>query len=629
MDRGINVIIPIGGIGTRFKNEGYTQPKPLINVMGKPMIFWLLDNIFLNKNDTIYIPYQGVLDHFSFQYQIESRYKDKNIIFIKLDKPTRGACETIKYALDHPQIDLNAPTITLDCDTFYIDNIIDIFRNISNNVIFYSINTDVNPLFSYITISDDLVTKIKEKEKISDFANVGSYGFKSGHILIKYIEKVLSCKDLNEQYVSSIYNKMLDHNEKIYSRKIENFHCIGTPNQIKLFSNKKLDKLQHKYRFCFDLDNTLLTNPIVNGDYNTVRPIERNINFLNFLKSMGHYIIIHTARRMKTHNGDVDLVIEDVGEITIETLKKYNINYDELIFGKPYANFYIDDLSVNPHNDLEKEIGFYNIDIPSRNFNIVKIEDNHVIKTTNNPCEIMWYVNVPNTLKTWIPKYNIIDENTIKLERIEGIPISHLYIKEQLTENTFKNILKSINTIHQSNSVEPTNEQLNFYEKKLENRMSTYNYYVHTNFHEYLIKLKKLLSSYVDNIKYNFTIIHGDPVFSNILLKPNDDLKFIDMRGSFSDQCDIHGDPKYDYSKIYQSIYGYDSIMLGIAVSNSYKLEIERILFDHVSKIYGMESIRDMILLTAYLYLTLIPLHDDIPKINEYYQLFQKLMDRL
>ena len=49
------VLIPLGGIGKRFKDLGYKLPKPLINVMGKPIIFWLLDNINLNNLDLIYI----------------------------------------------------------------------------------------------------------------------------------------------------------------------------------------------------------------------------------------------------------------------------------------------------------------------------------------------------------------------------------------------------------------------------------------------------------------------------------------------------------------------------------------------------------------------------------------------
>jgi hypothetical protein len=56
-----------------------------------------------------------------------------------------------------------------------------------------------------------------------------------------------------------------------------------------------------KLRFCFDLDNTLVTFPKIPNDYTTVEPIQNTINYLKYLKTFGHTIIIYTARRMKTH----------------------------------------------------------------------------------------------------------------------------------------------------------------------------------------------------------------------------------------------------------------------------------------------------------------------------------------
>jgi capsule biosynthesis phosphatase len=111
-------------------------------------------------------------------------------------------------------------------------------------------------------------------------------------------------------------------------------------------------------RFCFDLDNTLVTYPTVKGDYTTVKPIEKNINFLKYLKSFGNTIIIYTARRMKTHHGNIGKINADIGKITFETLENFNIPYDEIYFGKPYADFYIDDLGVSCFDDLEKELGY-------------------------------------------------------------------------------------------------------------------------------------------------------------------------------------------------------------------------------------------------------------------------------
>ena len=51
------IIIPLGGIGSRFKENNYKQPKALIKIFGKPILFWLLDSLQINNNTIIYIPY--------------------------------------------------------------------------------------------------------------------------------------------------------------------------------------------------------------------------------------------------------------------------------------------------------------------------------------------------------------------------------------------------------------------------------------------------------------------------------------------------------------------------------------------------------------------------------------------
>ena len=76
--------------------------------------------------------------------------------------------------------------------------------------------------------------------------------------------------------------------------------------------------------------------------------------------------------------------ILDVGEITINTLKEFDIPYDELFFGKPYGHFYIDDLMINPKTDLNKELGFYMEDVEPRHFNKLVFDSNTVTKYSDN-----------------------------------------------------------------------------------------------------------------------------------------------------------------------------------------------------------------------------------------------------
>jgi hypothetical protein len=64
-------------------------------------------------------------------------------------------------------------------------------------------------------------------------------------------------------------------------------------------------------------------------------------------------------------------------------------------------------------------------------------------------------------------------------------------------------------------------------------------------------------------------MIHGDPVFTNVF-KTKTDIKFIDMRGKLGDELSIYGDIYYDFSKIYQSLLGYDFIINDIELDNVY-----------------------------------------------------------
>ena len=64
----MNIIIPIGGIGQRFKDEGYDMPKPLINVLGKPMIYNVISNLEIDySKDKIHIVYHNHLKEFNFE----------------------------------------------------------------------------------------------------------------------------------------------------------------------------------------------------------------------------------------------------------------------------------------------------------------------------------------------------------------------------------------------------------------------------------------------------------------------------------------------------------------------------------------------------------------------------------
>ena len=96
-------------------------------------------------------------------------------------------------------------------------------------------------------------------------------------------------------------------------------------------------------RICIDLDGVICELRKGDQDYAKLNPVPGAKEKLNELRKNGHYIIIHTARRMKTHNGNTGKVVADIGSLTLEWLHRYEIPFDEIYFGKPWADIYIDD----------------------------------------------------------------------------------------------------------------------------------------------------------------------------------------------------------------------------------------------------------------------------------------------
>lgn len=113
-------------------------------------------------------------------------------------------------------------------------------------------------------------------------------------------------------------------------------------------------------RLCFDLDGTICKTKKSDQSYEDVEPIPGMVEFLQQLHNDGHYIIIMTARNMATLNNNLGKIIAIQSPIVINWLQKYNIPYDELIFGKPNADYFIDDKGVKFINteQLKQELNY-------------------------------------------------------------------------------------------------------------------------------------------------------------------------------------------------------------------------------------------------------------------------------
>lgn len=92
----LNIIIPIGGIGSRFQTEGYRFPKPLINIVGRPMIAWLIERLTIQTHDTVWIAINEETDNEFHVNQLMRKWFPKHDIrLLRLNYLTKGATETV------------------------------------------------------------------------------------------------------------------------------------------------------------------------------------------------------------------------------------------------------------------------------------------------------------------------------------------------------------------------------------------------------------------------------------------------------------------------------------------------------------------------------------------------------
>lgn len=209
----IRVVVAAAGAGRRFAEAGYREPKPLIDVLGEPMIQRVITNIRPPEEHRVtvlsQVPLPGIDAH-----------------EVRIVGPNRGAVETILQA------DLDGWTLIANCDqlvsTDWIcpapaDGFLLTFRS-------------AKPHHSYVRVADGFITEIAEKRVISSQAVAGVYCVADGAAFRSAAEVVLKedRKVLGEFYVSTVIDELIRRGLRL--RAVE-CRCavLGTPEELDLF----------------------------------------------------------------------------------------------------------------------------------------------------------------------------------------------------------------------------------------------------------------------------------------------------------------------------------------------------------------------------------------------------------
>lgn len=234
----MKIVIPMAGEGKSFKNAGYTFPKPLIEINGKPMIQLVVENIN-TEGKFIFIVKKEHYDKYSLNYLLNLIAPGCEII--QVEESTRGAAETVLLAKEY--INNEDPLVIVNSDQFIEWN---------SNEFFYAMAADEcdggivtfnsnHPKWSYVKLGNEgFVIETAEKKPISNIATVGIYYYRKGKDFVKYSKQMIE-KNIHlngEFFVCPVYNEAISEGKKIRTFHVNKMWGLGTPEDLQIFLTK-------------------------------------------------------------------------------------------------------------------------------------------------------------------------------------------------------------------------------------------------------------------------------------------------------------------------------------------------------------------------------------------------------
>lgn len=231
----MNILIPMAGAGKRFQTAGYTFPKPLVEIHGKPMIQVVVENLNIDGN-YIFIVQKEHYNKYNLKYLLN--LIAPNCEILQTNGVTEGAACTALLAKslinnDHPLLIANSDQyVEWDSNEFMYSMMAD---QIDGSILTFH---NTHPKWSYVKLNKDgYVTEVAEKKPISNIATIGIYGWTKGSDYVKYAEQMIykNIRTNNEFYVCPVYNEAITDNKKIKIYHIDEMFGLGTPEDLNLF----------------------------------------------------------------------------------------------------------------------------------------------------------------------------------------------------------------------------------------------------------------------------------------------------------------------------------------------------------------------------------------------------------
>lgn len=272
----MHIIIPLSGIGKRFIDAGYSDPKPLIVVEGKPIIYHIIE-LFPGENKFTFICNDKHLKETNMREILLAKVPTANIFEVSVEN-RKGPVDAVLQAQE--LIDDLDQVIISYCDYGTEWDYIRFKKEMEDSKVQGGIACYIgfhphmlgSDNYAFVRETNGLLDEIQEKKpftdnKMNEYASNGTYYFKSGAIVKKYFKKLI---DLNistngEYYVSMVYNLLKQDNLETKIFTIKKMLQWGTPKDLEeylVWSNYFLNRDINFNKKFVDSYNTTLVLPM-------------------------------------------------------------------------------------------------------------------------------------------------------------------------------------------------------------------------------------------------------------------------------------------------------------------------------------------------------------------------------
>lgn len=229
----LQIVMPMGGLGQRFRAIGVRTPKPLIDVAGVPMFLRALNSfdVWHGRTTLTVVIRREDDERDGLAARIREARADANVVII--ESLTRGAAETALAARD--MLDPHQPLVVMDCDiAFESPEYFEMIRTREDlDGVLLSFRSR-DPRYSFADVGDDgLVRRTAEKLAISSHALMGAYYFRTAEVFLSAAsaQVELGLIDAQELYLSATYNSIIQHGGRVgVAHGL--FYCFGTPEEL-------------------------------------------------------------------------------------------------------------------------------------------------------------------------------------------------------------------------------------------------------------------------------------------------------------------------------------------------------------------------------------------------------------